>query len=62
VPDDLDTAFLELHSRGAFWRAILSDITGLTILRQFRRFEVNESRASERKVLAVRPSPTLPSS
>jgi fatty acid desaturase len=53
VPDDPDTAFLELHSRGAFWRAILSDITGLTILRQFRRFEVNESRASERKVLAV---------
>jgi fatty acid desaturase len=53
VPDDPDTAFLELHSRGAFWRAILSDITGLTILRQFRRFEVNESKASERRVLAV---------
>jgi len=53
VPDDPDTAFLELHSRKAFWRAVLSDITGLTILRQFRRFEVNESRASERRVLAV---------
>jgi fatty acid desaturase len=53
VPDDPDTAFLELHSRGAFWRAILSDITGLTILRQFRRFEVNESKASERRVLAI---------
>jgi fatty acid desaturase len=53
VPDDPDTAFLELHSRRAFWRAVLSDMSGLTILRQFRRFEVNESKASERKVLAV---------
>jgi fatty acid desaturase len=53
VPDDPDTAFLELHSRAAFWRAVLSDVTGLTILRQFRRFEANESKASERKVLAV---------
>jgi fatty acid desaturase len=53
VPDDPDTAFLELHSRRAFRRALLSDITGLTILRQFRRFEVNESKASERRVLAV---------
>jgi fatty acid desaturase len=53
VADDPDTAFLELHSRGAFWRAVLSDITGLTILRQFRRFEANETKASERRVLAV---------
>jgi fatty acid desaturase len=53
VPDDPDTAFLELHSRRAFWRAVLSDVAGLTILGQFRRFEVNESKASERRVLAV---------
>ncbi len=53
VPDDPDTAFLELHSRRAFWRAVFSDLSGLTILRQFRRFEVNETKASERRVLTV---------
>jgi fatty acid desaturase len=43
VPDDPDTAFLELHSRRAFWRAVLRDLSGLTILRQFRRFESSQT-------------------
>jgi len=38
VPDDPDTEFLDVESRGQFRRAIAADLTGMTILKQFRRF------------------------
>jgi len=39
VPDDPDTRFLDVESRSAFWRALLSDLTGVTMIRQFLRFQ-----------------------
>jgi fatty acid desaturase len=39
VLDDPDTRFLDVESRPAFWRALLSDLTGLTMIRQFLRFQ-----------------------
>jgi fatty acid desaturase len=53
VPDDPDTAFLGVDSRRSFWSGVLSDLTGLTILRQFLRFEVNEHKASQRGALVL---------
>jgi fatty acid desaturase len=38
VGDDPDTAFLVVDSRRGFRRAVLADLTGLTTLRQYRRF------------------------
>jgi fatty acid desaturase len=42
VPEDPDTAFLTVDSRRAFWLAVLRDVSGLTILRQVRRFEASD--------------------
>jgi fatty acid desaturase len=53
VSDDPDTAFLGVSSRRSFWRGVLSDLTGVTILRQFLRFEVNEHKASQRGALLL---------
>jgi fatty acid desaturase len=52
VPDDPDTVFLEVHSRRSFWCGVLRDLSGLTIVRQFRRFRTN-GVASEWRTRAI---------
>jgi fatty acid desaturase len=39
VDDDPDTVFLVVGSRREFWRGVVRDLTGVTILRQFARFQ-----------------------
>jgi fatty acid desaturase len=39
VPDDPDTEFLDVETRRDFQRGVLRDLCGLTILRQFLRFD-----------------------
>ena len=39
VADDEDTDFLAVDSRRAFRRAVLADLSGLTVLRQYGRFK-----------------------
>jgi fatty acid desaturase len=39
VEDDGDTVFLDIGSRGEFWRAIVRDVAGFTFLDQYRRFK-----------------------
>ncbi len=54
VPDDPDTVFLEVGSRRSFWYAILRDLTGLTVLRQLRRFnELAPPGERKRRMLTV---------
>ena len=42
VDDDPDTVFLEVASRREFWFGVLRDLTGITILRQFSRFQSSD--------------------
>jgi fatty acid desaturase len=56
VRDDPDTVFLDIDSRRSFWRAVVSDVTGLTMIRQFLRFQEQDlvSRGERRsRALAV---------
>jgi fatty acid desaturase len=53
VPDDPDTAFPELHSRRRVLARHSQRHHRIDDPSAVRRFEVNESRASERRVLAV---------
>lgn len=63
VPDDPDTRFLDVESRPAFWRALLSDVTGLTMVRQFLRFQekdlVSTGERHTRVLTAVAPITVL---
>jgi fatty acid desaturase len=45
TPDDPETTFLEVRSRRSFRRALLEDLTGVTMVRQYRRFRANQSAA-----------------
>jgi fatty acid desaturase len=41
--DDPETTFLEVQSRRSFKRALVEDLTGITMVRQYRRFRANQT-------------------
>lgn len=50
---DVDTSLFTVTSRRAFRRALVADLTGLTILRQYARFGRSTTRARSRAVYAT---------
>jgi fatty acid desaturase len=63
VRDDPDTVFLDIDSRRSFWRAVVSDVTGLTMIRQFLRFQekdlVSKGERRSRALAVVGPIAAL---
>jgi fatty acid desaturase len=63
VRDDPDTVFLDIDSRRSFWRAVVSDVTGLTMIRQSLRFQekdlVSKGERRSRALAVVGPIAAL---